>query len=138
LLESTFGLAAFFGYYAVHGWRPTAAFDTSPPLYHEATTATFLGIVAGQIGCLFAQRDGSLRERLTPHGNALVALGLAFELSLTVALVYVPGLNRLFHMAAVPPVWLLILPAGAAVFLSLEEGRRVLARRMSVRCSTER
>jgi len=133
LIEATIGLAAFFGYYAAHGWRPTAAFDTSLPLYYEATTATFLGIVAGQIGCLFAQRDGSLRERLDLLPNPLVGVGLAFELLLAGALVYVPGLNRWFHMAAVPPVWLLILPVGATVVLSLDEGRRALARWVGAR-----
>jgi sodium/potassium-transporting ATPase subunit alpha len=127
-VEAALGLAGFFLFYAAHGWRPFAPFATSLPLYYQATTATFLGIVAGQIGCLVAQRDGALRERLTPHGNPLVALGLAFELALTLALVYLPGLNHLFHMAAVPPVWLLMLPAGAALFLALDEARRALSR----------
>lgn len=127
-LEAGLGLAGFFLAYALHGWRPFAAFDTSPPLYYQATTATFLGIVAGQIGCLFAQRDGPLRERLSLGRNPLVALGLAFELALTVALIYVPGLNRFFHMAAVPPAWLLLLPVGATLFVALDVGRRALAR----------
>jgi hypothetical protein len=89
---------------------------------------SFLGIVAGQVGCLFAQRDGLLPARLSLWTNRGIGWGLVFELTLALVLVYVPGLNRLFSMAPVPWPWLLILPAGAAAFVLLDLARRRLER----------
>jgi sodium/potassium-transporting ATPase subunit alpha len=124
LIEAALGLASFFGYYLVAGWRPFGSFDPYEAIAPEAATATLLGIVAGQVGCLVAQRDGPLFARLSLRSNPWIAWGLLFELSLTLALVYVPGLNRLFGMAAVEPVWLLLLPVGAALFILLDLVRR--------------
>jgi hypothetical protein len=90
-------------------------------------TLTFLGIVGGQIGCLPAQRDGPLLSRLLPRRNRWLIWGLAFELALALAVVYVPGLNRLFSMTAVSPLWLLVLPTDAGLFLALDGLRRRLS-----------
>ena len=90
---------------------------------------TFLGIVSGQIGCLFAERDGSFTRRLSLRSNAWFRWGLLFELTLALALVYVPGINGLFSMEGVPPAWLAILPLGAATFFIIDHGRRVVAER---------
>jgi sodium/potassium-transporting ATPase subunit alpha len=124
LVEAALGLAAYFGYHAAHGWQPFNSMAPYAAPEREAATMTFLGIVAGQIGCLFAQRDGSLKDRLSLRANPWVAWGLAFELVLALALVYLPGLNGLFSMTAVPPGWLLVLPVGAALFLLLDLARR--------------
>jgi magnesium-transporting ATPase (P-type) len=129
VIEALLGLAAFFLVYAVHGWRPFASLTPFDAIRHEAMTATFLGIVAGQIGCLFAQRDGTLRQRWSLRSNAWVVWGLAFELCLALLLVYTPGLNHAFSMEPVSPAWLLLLPAGAAVFTLIDAARRVLGRR---------
>jgi calcium-translocating P-type ATPase len=124
-IEACLGLGAFFAYYASQGWRPFEPMDTD--LAKAASTLTFLGIVAGQIGCLFAWRDGSLHQRLSLRGNPWIAAGLAFEVSLVIALIYVPGLNRLFSMTAVPIFWLAVLPLGAAVFNACDLLRRRLS-----------
>lgn len=125
LIEAALGMAAFAAYYIEAGWRPFNSMDGFGTAFeHRATTLTFLGIVSGQVGCLFAARDGSLRARLSLRSNRWVAAGLAFEAGLALALVYVPGLNTLFSMAPVHPAWLLTLPAGAAVFLALDALRR--------------
>jgi magnesium-transporting ATPase (P-type) len=128
LIEAVLGLAAFFGYYLVAGWRPFGSFSPYEAIAREAATATLLGIVAGQIGCLVAQRDGSLVARLSLRTNPWIGWGFLFELALTLGLVYVPGLNRLFGMAAVAPAWLLVLPAGAALFILLDGILRALVR----------
>jgi hypothetical protein len=124
-IEACLGLGAFFAYYASQGWRPFEPMDTD--LAKAASTLTFLGIVAGQIGCLFAWRDGSLHQRLSLKGNPWISAGLAFEISLVIALIYVPGLNRLFSMTAVPIFWLAVLPLGAAVFNACDLLRRRLS-----------
>ena len=68
VLEAALGLIAFFGYYVAAGWRPFTSLDPYRAIEREAVTLTFLGIVAGQVGCLFAQRDGPLRAR-SPCGR---------------------------------------------------------------------
>jgi sodium/potassium-transporting ATPase subunit alpha len=123
-IEAALGLIAWSGRYWFEGWRPFASLDPYYAIDREAATLAFLGIVAGQIGCLFARRDGALRSRLLPRGNRWIVWGLAFELVLALGLVYVPGLNRLFSMTAVSPFWLLVLPFGAGVFVALDVGRR--------------
>ena len=129
IVEAALGLGAFALYHLLAGWRPFASFAPFMAVEHEAATATFLGIVSGQIGCLFAQREGPLRVRLNLWSNRWVASGLAFELALTLALVYVPVLNRWFAMRPLPAQWLLVLPAGAALFVLLDLVRRAFEAR---------
>jgi magnesium-transporting ATPase (P-type) len=67
LLEAILGLVGFFGYYVAEGWRALADFAAFAAVQEEAATMTFLGIVAGQIGCLLSQRDGCLRAPFTEN-----------------------------------------------------------------------
>lgn len=126
VLEAALGLAAYFAVYAVHGWRPFQSLDPYGAIVPQARTLTFLGIVAGQVGCLFAQRDGPLRRRLSLVSNRWITTGLACELALALGLVYLPGVNGVFLMEAVRPVWLLVLPAGGCVFVLADLARRLV------------
>ena len=49
-----------------------------------------------------------------------------FELVLAVVLVYTPGLNGLFSMEAVHIAWFAVVPAAAAIFILIDQGRRAL------------
>ncbi|HEY7037095.1 MAG TPA: cation-transporting P-type ATPase [Thermomicrobiales bacterium] len=129
MIEAVLGLCAWIGRYWVEGWRPFGSLAPYQAVDREAATLAFLGIVAGQIGCLFAQRDGSLHKRLSLNGNRWIVWGLLFEIGLALVLVYVPGLNRIFSMTAVSPLWLLVLPFGAGLFLALDVIRRRLCGR---------
>jgi magnesium-transporting ATPase (P-type) len=129
-IEAALGLAGFFGVYVAEGWQPFESLASYADVDRQAMTLTFLGIVAGQIGCLIAQRDGSLRARLSTRRNRWLLLGLGVEVALALLLVYVPGLNRTFSMTAVAPVWLLILPLGAAAFVLLDLARRSVPSRI--------
>jgi sodium/potassium-transporting ATPase subunit alpha len=124
VIEATLGLSAYFGVYLMEGWRPFEPMEPFSAILNEARTATFLGIVAGQIGCLVAARDGRLRDRLSMRSNRWMLWGLLVEVVLALALIYVPGLNRIFSMTSVPPAWFLLLPAGAAIFILLDLVRR--------------
>lgn len=128
LVEATIALTGFFFVFAVDGWRLGGSLDPFGHLERQAATVTFLGIVGGQVGCLFAQRDGSLRRRLSLRSNRAVALGLGFELGLALALVYLPGLNRAVSMASVHPAWLLVVPLAAVAFTLFDLLRRATAR----------
>jgi magnesium-transporting ATPase (P-type) len=126
ITEALLGVLAYFGYYWAHGYQPFESLDPFRALEREAATMTFIGIVAGQIGCLFAQRDGPLKKRLAFWSNSWATLGLLLEVALAIALIYAPGLNRLFAMAPVGPAWLLVLPMGAAVMVLVDALRRSL------------
>ena len=124
VMGAALGMAAHMSYLVAAGWRPFDSFHPYTDIAPEARTATFLGIVAGQIGCLFAQRDGRLLDRLSLFRNGWIAVGLACELALTLTLTFVPGLNGLFSMEAVAAPWLLVLPLGAAAFVLGDLARR--------------
>jgi len=68
VIEAALGLAGFFAFYLVRGWRFGDSFAPFDNVASEAATVTFLAIVGGQVGCLFAQRDGSLARRLRLRG----------------------------------------------------------------------
>ena len=125
VIEASLGLAGFFAFYLAEGWRLGDSFAPFDHVAREAATVTFLGIVGGQVGCLFAQRDGGLRRRLSLRGNRLVIWGLAFELGLASVLVYTPGINHIFSMTAVKPQWLLVVPLGAGVLVLVDHVRRI-------------
>lgn len=134
VVEALLGVIAYFGFYWAHGWRPFESLEPFRALERGAATMTFVGIVAGQIGCLFAQRDGPLLKRLAFWSNPWVAAGLATEVALAIALLYVPGLNRMFAMAPVGPAWLLWLPGGAAVMVLGDALRRAMEARTRRSC----
>jgi calcium-translocating P-type ATPase len=130
-IESALGIAAFLLLFGTEGWRPFESLDSFTGHVPEARTLTFLGIVAGQMGCLFAQRDGPFLRRLSLRSNRWIMPALGFEIFLGLLLIYVPGLNGLFEMTAVSPVWLLVLPVGATAFLLLDGIRRIAERSWS-------
>ncbi len=129
-LEAAIALAGFFAFYLVEGWRFGDSFAPFEGASRAAATVTFLGIVGGQVGCLVAQRDGTLRQRLS-LANRAIAVGLAFEICLVLVLLYVPGLNRAVSMAAIDPAWLLTIPLAALTFMMCDELRRALGRSLS-------
>ncbi|GAA1239428.1 cation-translocating P-type ATPase [Oryzihumus leptocrescens] len=93
------------------GWTLGADVD-SGRLHHvwlQATTMTFLGIVACQVGTAVAARTqhSSLRQ-VGFTSNRLLLWGIAFELAFASAVVAVPALQRVFG-TAIPQPWLLLL-----------------------------
>ncbi|KAA9160205.1 cation-transporting P-type ATPase [Amycolatopsis acidicola] len=97
------------------GWHPGADVGPGSPLHHaylQATTMTFLGMVAGQVGTAFAARTerASLRS-IGVWSNPLLLWGIVFELALAAAIIYVPFLQDLLGTAALTPDMLaLVLP----------------------------
>jgi calcium-translocating P-type ATPase len=126
-------MAGFFAVLWRAGWAPGDPTGPGTPLnhpYREATTATFAGIVACQIGTAFASRteSASLREvgLLT---NPLLLWGIAFEVAFAAALIYLPPMQQLFGTAALGPGTLaLIAPFPFAVW-GVDELLRLKRRR---------
>ena len=126
-------MAGFF--YVLHkaGWSPGDPTGKGDPLHHayqQATTMTFVGMVAGQIGTAFAARTerASLRS-VGVFSNRLLLWGIAFELVLTAVLVYAPPFNALLGTAALSADELLFMAPFPFIVWGADELRRWLLRR---------
>ena len=131
VLESFFGMAAFFYTYWTHGF--CCRFLPLPgtgELYSLATTMTLAGIVASQIGNVFAVRtERSSTFSVGVFSNRYVNLGVIVEIAILLAIVYLPPLQRVFTTAPIPAGLGLILLPIPLLFFSLEEARKWLVRR---------
>ena len=113
-------LAAYFAVLVAAGWRPglpTGPGSALHEAYLQATTATFAGIVACQIGTAFAARTehSSLRS-LGIFSNPLLLAGIAFEIGFAACLIYVPALQSIFGTRPLP-AWVLLLLAPLPVIV---------------------
>jgi magnesium-transporting ATPase (P-type) len=129
LLVGLAGLASFLANYLLAGWWPGAALPATGDIYVQATAMTYGGIVMGQVGAGLAfrtNRDSVFRIGLL--SNRFLLIGIAFELALLVALVYVPAFQGIFHTQAYDPrAWLLLIVWPVFVF-GAEEARKAVVR----------
>ncbi|HET9325313.1 MAG TPA: cation-transporting P-type ATPase [Candidatus Eisenbacteria bacterium] len=134
LAEAALSMFGFFSVYWTAGWRPGLPMAGEGSLYSRATTMTLAGIVAGQIGNVFAcrtQRESVLKVGL--FSNPLVAIGVGCEVVLLLALIHVPFLARAFGLAPLHlRDWALLLTFPLMI-LGLEEGRKWLIRVLRAR-----
>jgi calcium-translocating P-type ATPase len=124
-------MGGFFYVLVRAGWSPGDATDQGSQLHHtylQATTMTFLGVVACQVGTAFAARTErrSLRE-VGLTSNRLLLWGIAFELLFSAVIVATPLADAL-GMALPPWDALLLLVPFPLVVWGADELRR--ARRM--------
>jgi calcium-translocating P-type ATPase len=138
LIAACLQMGAFFYVLLRAGWHPGAATGPGSPLHHayqQATTMTFLSMVVAQIGTAFAARTehASLRS-VGLFSNPLLLAGIAAELALAAAIIYVPALQHLLGTAALPaPLLLITLPFPFIVWGADEIRRYLLRRRGTVR-----
>ncbi|WP_084793716.1 cation-translocating P-type ATPase [Actinokineospora bangkokensis] len=123
------------GYFLVlldGGWTPGAPTGAGTPLHHlwqQATTMSFLGIVACQIGTAFAARtDRAPLRAVGLTSNRLLLLGVAFEVAFSAALVAVPALAGLFGTATPPARLLPVLLAFPVLVWGADEVLRAWLR----------
>jgi calcium-translocating P-type ATPase len=133
LIEAALVMGGFFYVLLQAGWSPGDDVDAGSALhgaYLEATTMTFAGIVACQVGTAIAARTerASLRS-VGFFTNQMLLWGIAFELAFLAALVYVPFLQDVFGTAALGPAELGILAVFPFVVWSADELRRAALRR---------
>ncbi len=123
--EAILSLGAFFWTYWVAGWRPGMPMAASGELYRRATTMTLGGIVAAQVGNVFACRTD--RESVFRVGlltNRFLLLSVGAEIGIFLALIAVPPLQSLFSLAPLGfAEWKILLPFPLAM-VALEEGRK--------------
>jgi calcium-translocating P-type ATPase len=103
LVSTVLVVGGFFFVLLRAGWRPGVPVGPGSTLhivYRQATTMTFVGIVACQIGTALSVRarlEGSLFAGI--GGNRLLLVGFAFEIAFTLVLVFVPTFQATFGTA---------------------------------------
>lgn len=135
LVQSLAAMTAFYFIYWRHGhWGQWLDLPATGPLYQAATAMTLGAIVATQIGNLFAQRtQHSSLLQIGLFSNRLIWLGIASEVILILAIVYVPVLQIVFGTATLGWMDWLFLAAWIPALLIVDEARKWVVRRVGIR-----
>jgi magnesium-transporting ATPase (P-type) len=97
--------------------------------YLRATTMTFVGIVACQIGTALAARtDHSSLHSVGFFTNRLLLWGIASEIAFAAVLIYASPFQAVFGTAPLQPVDLAVLVPFPVVVWGADEIRRMLLR----------
>jgi len=103
LISAALEMAGFFYVLTRAGWSPGDPTGSGTSLhdgYLEATTMTFLSMVACQIGTAFAARtDRASLRSIGVLSNPLLLWGIAFELVLAAIFIYTPPFQSLLGTA---------------------------------------
>jgi magnesium-transporting ATPase (P-type) len=129
LIEAALSLIAFFFAYHRAGADPGATLSSTGSIYMTATTMTFAGIVACQIGNAFACRSNhqSIFQMGFDSNRTLIAC-VGIEIALLAALIYAPPLQVVFGLAPLDLIHLVLLATFPLMLLALEETRKALRR----------
>jgi magnesium-transporting ATPase (P-type) len=133
VLVAALQMGGFFYVLSGAGWHPGASVGTGTPLHHaylQATTMSFLGMIAGQIGTAFAVRTRrtSLRQ-VGVFSNRYLIWAILAELALAAVFVYTPAFQALLGTAGLPPRDLVLLVPYPFVVWGADELRRWVIRR---------
>jgi potassium/sodium efflux P-type ATPase len=133
LLEAALVTGAFFWLLIRAGWSPGDPTGAGSALHHaylQATTITFAGICACQIGTAFATRTNrSALRSIGVFSNRLLLWGILFEVAFAAAVVYLPPLQTLFGTASLSGLDIAPLAAFPLLVWSSDEARRWALRR---------
>ena len=130
VIEAAVAMGGFFLYLYSQGWTWGTHLDWSSPLYKQATTVTFAGIVFAQVANVFACRSDHLSmSGLGWRTNPLIVWGILTELIILVLITYTPIGNEIFGTSPLP-LWIFgPLVLGALALLLAEEGRKLIVNR---------
>ena len=128
-IEAILCMAGFFFVYWSSGWRPGMEMASGGIVYTTATTMTLAGIVASQIGNVFACR--AEKESVFSAGffkNRLVLFGILVEVVLILLLTYIPFMQGVFGLAPLGLREWAFLLSFPVIVLIMEEGRKRVIR----------
>ncbi len=133
LVASIISTCAYFFVNYVHGW-PNVALAASGSLYAQATTMTLGAIIFCQIAAAMNCRTQiSSVFSVGLFSNRRIWLGIVVEIVLLGILMEVPLLQEIFNTAPLNSAeWLFLACIPIPLFL-LEEGRKLLVRRLRAR-----
>ena len=130
MIESAAGFYAYFTVLYAGGWEWGQSLIGSDPLYRQAVTAFFVAIILCQVANGLISKTN--RQSLWQQGllsNRWLLLGIAVELLLAVAVVYVPFFHAWFGTAALTLGEFFLAWPFALGLLVLDEMRRWWLRR---------
>ncbi|MEK6439074.1 cation-translocating P-type ATPase [Pseudonocardia sp. T1-2H] len=126
-------MAGFFHVLLDAGWHVGDPTGPGTPLHHayqQATTMTFFGMIAGQIGTAFAARtDRASLRSIGVFSNPLLLWGILFELAFAAGIIYIPLMQDLLGTAALTPEMLAFTIPYPFIVWGADEIRRWLIRR---------
>ncbi|WP_246577767.1 cation transporting ATPase C-terminal domain-containing protein [Clostridium psychrophilum] len=128
LFESIVSMGAYFFVNKLNGW-PNVLLSSSGLVYRQATTMALAAIVFCQIGtvlCCRTEKQSIFKIGL--FSNKRVLKGIAFEIVVITALIYVPFLQGIFQTASIGIkewAFLIITPLPIVFF---DEIRKLIAR----------
>lgn len=128
--QSVAAMAAFYFLFWTNGYAwQWIDLPAEGNLYQAATAMTLACIVTTQIGNLFTQRSERLSAfRIGFTTNRMVWIGVASELVLVSLIIYLPGLQTVFGVAAFPLVNWIFLFSCAPLLLMVDELRKSILR----------
>jgi calcium-translocating P-type ATPase len=133
VISAALVMAGFLATLLRAGWHPGAPVDAGSPLHHayrQATTVTWLGIVACQVGTAFAVRTehASLRSvGVFTNRPLLGAIGIALVFAAVV--IYLPPLHGLFGTEALSLSQVAMVAPFPFIVWGADEIRRWVRRR---------
>jgi len=132
LNSALLAMGGFFLYLFANGWTRGVHLEWSSPLLQSATTVTLAGIVLAQVANVFACRSARLSAfRVGWLTNPLIYWGIAVELTLFAVISYTSIGNKMFGTTPLP-LWIFgPLIIGATLLLLAEEGRKLIADRLT-------
>jgi magnesium-transporting ATPase (P-type) len=133
LVEAALVTGGFFYVLLTAGWSPGDPTGEGSGLhtdYLAATTMTFAGITACQVGTAFTARTSrSSLARIGVFSNPFLLWGIGFELVFAAAIIYLPPLQDLFATASLGAAELAILATFPIIVWGSDEWRRWWLRR---------
>jgi magnesium-transporting ATPase (P-type) len=129
IIEAIACMAGYFFVYYSSGWRPGMDLTSSGPTYLKATTMCLAGIVATQIGNVFACRTE--RESVFKVGfstNRLILFGILTEIFLIMMIVYFKPMQKIFNTFSLSLVDWIVLCCFIPIIFLAEEFRKYLIR----------
>jgi magnesium-transporting ATPase (P-type) len=114
------------------GWSMGMQLPENSPIYIKGTTMTFAGIVIAQVGNVLACRTSKVSIFKAKHrSNKWIWVGIAAQISIISAMIYVPIMQRLFGTTALGLSDWAFLALLALIVISAEEIRKWFARKLS-------
>ncbi|MGC9517317.1 MAG: cation-translocating P-type ATPase [Methanomicrobiales archaeon] len=101
LIEALLVISGYFWVLYGGGWQLGQSLSFNDPLYLKATTIVFVGIVCAQIGNLIACQTTRMSIfKIGLFKNKWVLIGIIFEITIIMAIVYIPYLQNIFGTTA--------------------------------------
>ena len=130
LIEAVLVMSGYFWVLFEGGWQLGQSLPFSDPLYLEATTMVFGGIVTSQIGNLLGcQTTRTSTLKVGVFKNKWIIRGILFEVAVVLSIVYIPYLQNIFGTTGLGIYQWLYLISFIPIMFFAEELRKYIVRR---------